>query len=201
MGGILLCSHPQCLELPIIPPRTCLQSHQPLTVLIFAIFWLSVAVLSSSTHVLWWVCLCSVQSVKVWQGVKLPHDPSTSLFPSPLQKGRVEESCTPKGSKQGRTEEISESEGEDTNAPKKNKTEVSFPCCGCWHVLSLLLPTCVAHTCPAGGSHYLGALPPWISCYSFSNINGICWATKMPPGVMTKQTEALCLLCFVCLHK
>ncbi|KAK2516758.1 Atn1 [Columba guinea] len=69
----------------------------------------------------------TAKSVKVWQGVKLPHDPSTSLFPSPLQKGRVEESCTPKGSKQGRTEEISESEGEDTNAPKKTKTE-ELPC-------------------------------------------------------------------------
>lgn len=101
-----------------------------------------------------------LQSVKVWQGGKLPHDPSASLFSSPLQKGRMEESCTPKGSKQGRTEEISESEGEDTNTPKKTKTEVSFPCCGCWHVLSFLLSTCVAHTCQAGGSHYLGALPP-----------------------------------------
>ncbi|NWQ95256.1 ATN1 protein, partial [Burhinus bistriatus] len=43
------------------------------------------------------------------------------------KKGRVEESCTPKGSKQSRTEEISESEGEDTNAPKKTKTE-ELPC-------------------------------------------------------------------------
>nr|XP_009930341.1 PREDICTED: atrophin-1 [Opisthocomus hoazin] len=43
------------------------------------------------------------------------------------KKGRVEESCTPKGSKQVRTEEISESEGEDTNAPKKTKTE-ELPC-------------------------------------------------------------------------
>lgn len=46
---------------------------------------------------------------------------------SSSQKGRVEDSCTPKGSKQGRTEEISESEGEDSSAPKKTKTEVS-PC-------------------------------------------------------------------------
>lgn len=82
-------------------------------------------------------CTCAVvamshplQSVKVWQGGNFPHDPPTSPFSSsPLQKGRVEESCTPKGSKQGRTEEISESEGEDTNAPKKTKTEVSCPCC------------------------------------------------------------------------
>lgn len=92
-----------------------------------------------------------LQSVKVWQGGKFPHDPPTSLFSSLLQKGRVEESCTPKGSKQGRTEEISESEGEDTNAPKKTKTEVSCPCCDCWHGLgsgqrSPLFPTCAAPT-------------------------------------------------------
>ncbi|KYO22319.1 atrophin-1 isoform C [Alligator mississippiensis] len=43
------------------------------------------------------------------------------------KKGRVEDSCTPKGSKQGRTEEISESEGEDSSAPKKTKTE-ELPC-------------------------------------------------------------------------
>lgn len=49
-------------------------------------------------------------------------------FPCPfvLQKGRVEESMAPKGSKQSRSEEISESEGEDTNAAKKTKTEVGF---------------------------------------------------------------------------
>lgn len=46
--------------------------------------------------------------------------------PSVLQKGRVEESMAPKGSKQSRSEEISESEGEDTNAAKKTKTEVGF---------------------------------------------------------------------------
>ena len=51
---------------------------------------------------------------------------SVPLF-SVLQKGRVEESMAPKGSKQSRPEEISESEGEDTNAPKKTKTEVGFP--------------------------------------------------------------------------
>lgn len=66
-----------------------------------------------------------------------------------LQKGRLEESCTPKSSKQGRTEEISESEGEDTNAPKKTKTEVSSACCDCWHVpspeqRSLQFPVCAA---------------------------------------------------------
>lgn len=64
-----------------------------------------------------------------------------------LQKGRLEESCTPKSSKQGRTEEISESEGEDTNAPKKTKTEVSSPCYDCWCVQipeqrSLQFPIC-----------------------------------------------------------
>ena len=88
-------------------------------------------------------------------GWEIPCDPPTSLFSfSPLQKGRVEESCTPKGSKQGRTEEISESEGEDTNAPKKTKTEVSSPCCDCWHVpgpgqRSLLVPTCATYARPA----------------------------------------------------
>lgn len=96
-----------------------------------------------------------VQPVKAWQGGKFPRDPPTSLFAfSPSQKGRVEESCTPKGSKQGRTEEISESEGEDTNAPKKTKTEVSSPCCDGWHVLApgqriLLFPSCAAHARPA----------------------------------------------------
>lgn len=96
-----------------------------------------------------------LQPVKAWQGGKVPCDPPTSLFSFfALQKGRVEESCTPKGSKQSRTEEISESEGEDTNAPKKTKTEVSCPCCDCWHVLgagqrSLPFPTHAAHNRPA----------------------------------------------------
>lgn len=46
---------------------------------------------------------------------------------SPEQKARVEEASTPKVSKQGRSEEISESESEETNAPKKTKTEVGDP--------------------------------------------------------------------------
>lgn len=39
----------------------------------------------------------------------------------------MEEASTPKVSKQGRSEEISESESEETNAPKKTKTEVGDP--------------------------------------------------------------------------
>lgn len=87
-----------------------------------------------------------LQAGKAWQGGKFSCGPATPLFSSPLQKGRVEESCAPKGSKQGRTEEISESEGEDSNAPKKTKTEVSSDCSGYWHTLG---PTCAAHTCLA----------------------------------------------------
>lgn len=40
----------------------------------------------------------------------------------------MEEASTPKVSKQGRSEEISESESEETNAPKKTKTEVGDAC-------------------------------------------------------------------------
>jgi len=43
------------------------------------------------------------------------------------KKARVEEASTPKVSKQGRSEEISESESEETNAPKKTKTEQELP--------------------------------------------------------------------------
>lgn len=127
------------------------------------------------------------------------HLPVLLVF---LQKGRLEESCTPKSSKQGRTEEISESEGEDTSAPKKTKTEVSSPCYDCRHVpspeqRSLQFPTCATHACPARGSCCLGAPTPWILHCSSSNLNDICLATKMPRGVMTEQMEALCLFCLV----
>lgn len=40
------------------------------------------------------------------------------------KKARVEEASAPKAGKQGRSEEISESESEETSAPKKTKTEV-----------------------------------------------------------------------------
>lgn len=43
------------------------------------------------------------------------------------KKARVEEASTPKVNKQGRSEEISESESEETNAPKKTKTEQELP--------------------------------------------------------------------------
>lgn len=134
--------------------------------------------------------------------------PPTSLFSfSPLQKGRVEESCTPKGSKQSRTEEISESEGEDTNAPKKTKTEVGSPWCDRWRVLgprqrSLLAPTCAAHAhqgtpkpgtelqcpdlqCPALSFLPLGSPSTW----GFALPKSICLAAKMPPAVTTERME------------
>lgn len=89
------------------------------------------------------LCLACCQLAKLGRvgGFPVALSPLCFLL-SALQKGRVEESCTPKGSKQGRTEEISESEGEDSNAPKKTKTEVSFLCYGYWHILD---PTCAAH--------------------------------------------------------
>lgn len=40
------------------------------------------------------------------------------------KKARIEEPSAPKANKQGRSEEISESESEETSAPKKTKTEV-----------------------------------------------------------------------------
>ncbi|XP_031794112.1 atrophin-1 [Sarcophilus harrisii] len=43
------------------------------------------------------------------------------------KKARAEECSTPKTSKQGRNEEISESESEETSAPKKTKTEPELP--------------------------------------------------------------------------
>lgn len=89
------------------------------------------------------LCLACCQLAKLGRvgGFPVALSPLCFLL-SALQKGRVEESCTPKGSKQGRTEEISESEGEDSNAPKKTKTEVSSLCYGYWHILD---PTCAAH--------------------------------------------------------
>lgn len=147
MGGALLSSAP-CTSRYFL--WSSFQSHLPFLVLISAFLWLTAA----SYYAPLSAKLCNTDVVvavslllwagKSWQGGKSSCGPPTSLFScSPLQKGRVEESCTPKGSKQGRTEEISESEGEDSNAPKKTKTEVSSDCSGYWHVLG---PTCAAHT-------------------------------------------------------
>lgn len=62
-----------------------------------------------------------------------PRQKSLLFLP---QKARVEEASAPKVSKQGRTEEISESESEETSAPKKTKTEVGDPC----HPVPILSP-------------------------------------------------------------
>lgn len=63
----------------------------------------------------------------VWVGGRVGKQAWESLLFLP-QKARVEEASAPKVSKQGRTEEISESESEETSAPKKTKTEVGDPC-------------------------------------------------------------------------
>lgn len=62
------------------------------------------------------------------------------MFSSPQQKARVEETSTPKASKQGRSEEISESESEETSAPKKTKTEVRARVAAVACVLSAATP-------------------------------------------------------------
>lgn len=113
------------------------------------------------------------QSVKTcWVG-RFPMTLHLRVLFVSLQKGRLEESCTPKSSKQGRTEEISESEGEDTNAPKKTKTEVSTPCCDCWHVPSPEQRSLQFPVCATRGSGCLVAPTPWVFHCSSSNLNGI----------------------------
>lgn len=115
------------------------------------------------------------------------HLPVLLVF---LQKGRLEESCTPKSSKQGRTEEISESEGEDTNAPKKTKTEVSSPCYDCWHV-----PNCTLRLGPSAPSFALSprfcpSQTPPLQCPWEGQTDALTKCPKSPPWMGDSELAA-----------